>query len=309
MSEPTSPQTTSEIHSEVENALREQREIWREISERVIGISNREFPPEAPKRILLFGVGSSHHAARLTAYALSRARDKIRIPVIACSSMGIGVEVHPQKGDWAFGFSHRGKTPVTLRALEACGRAGAFTLMVAAKGIGECDPAKYILETTPLERCEPHTMSLTGAICAVTTLLLGSKAVEEWDALRSIGDPNLDVFRSRVGRGPSVIMGEWEGEWLAREGALKLMEMARLPVRAFGTEEFFHGPQFSVTPDDVIWHVSVPKDPRNGQFRAAHQIGIFGATPLAWIPALVELQWLALATAMNLGIDPDAKPK
>jgi|GEM_PF-6386333 len=95
-------------------------------------------------------------------------------------------------------------------------------------------------------------------------------------------------------------------EWIAREGALKFMEMARLPVRAYGTEEYFHGPRQSLGELERLWHVSLSRDPRNDDIKPDHRIGVFGSTPLAWIPALVELQWLSLATAVNRGIDPDS---
>ncbi|MDR3608311.1 MAG: hypothetical protein P4M08_13150 [Oligoflexia bacterium] len=296
------------VISEVENALREQRESWKEVSERVAALSSREFPPEQPKRILLFGVGSSHFAARLTSFALTRAKDRVRVPAVACSSMGVGVEVIPQRGDWAVGFSHRGQTAATLRALETCDRAGAFTILVAAAEASkatELESVRYHLPTCRLERTEPHTISMTSAICAVTTLFLGAKAVEEWDALRSIGDPNLEVLRSRAGMGPSILLGEWEGEWLARETSLKLLEMARLPTRAYSSEEFFHGPRAALTPEDTIWHVSHGKDLRNADIRSAYRVDIRGSTPLAWMPSLVELQWLSLAVALNRGVNPD----
>jgi fructoselysine-6-P-deglycase FrlB-like protein len=292
--------------SKVEATLRNQREAWREIAERTARVSSRELPPEPPKRILLFGVGSSHYAARLTGLTLIRDRSRPRLPVTALSSLSVGTEVIPTRGDWAFAFTHRGGNAATHQAIEICERAGAFTIQVSAQGAREDERSRFFLPTCPLETVEPHTVAVTGAICAVTTLLLGAKAIEEWDALRSIGDPDLDLFRRRAGQGPSVIVGEWEGEWLAREGALKFMEMARLPVRAFSTEEFFHGPRFSVRSEDPIWHVSMPKDSRNNELQPAHRIGIFGSTPLAWIPALVELQWLALATALNRGVDPDS---
>ena len=83
------------------------------------------------------------------------------------------------------------------------------------------------------------------------------------------------------------------------------MEMARLPVRAYGSEEFFHGPMFAATKDDPIWHISLPKDPRNTEIKSAYQVGVFGSSPLAWMPALLELQWMSLAVALNLGVDPD----
>ena len=291
--------------SVVEQTLRSQREAWSRIAERVSGVSSREFPHESPKRILLFGLGSSHFAARLVAFALIRDKNRVRTPVIACSSMSIGLEVVPQKGDWAFGFSHRGGSKPTAEALALCERMGAFTILVAGEGAKVVEAAKYVMTTVPQETVEPHTISVTGAICAVTTLLLGAKCVEEWDALRSIGDPDLELLRSRAGQGPSVLLGEFEGEWLAKEGGLKLMEMARVPVRVFGSEEYFHGPRFSEVKTDTIWHVSLPKDPRNSEIKAAHTIGIYGATPLAWMPALVELQWLGLAVAMNRGVNPD----
>jgi fructoselysine-6-P-deglycase FrlB-like protein len=292
----------------VEETLRNQREMWREIATRVSGISHRELPPEAPKRLVLFGVGSSHYAAKLTALSLIRDKYRTRVPVVSCASNEIGIEIIPNKGDWAFAFSHRGATPWTLKALEAFNRAGAFTLMVAAQGAPESEFARFHLPTSPLERVEPHTMAVTGAVCAVTTLISGSRAFEEWDALRSIGDPDLDLMRRKAGKGPSVLLGEWEGEWLAHEGALKFMEMARLPVRSFGSEEFFHGPRFSVKSEDPIWHVSLAKDPRNADIDAlgpAHRVEVSVASPLAWVPALVQLQWLALATALNLENNPD----
>jgi fructoselysine-6-P-deglycase FrlB-like protein len=302
------PDSTEPTMSIVEQTMRSQRESWREISERVSKLGTTEFPHEPAKRIVLFGVGSSHHAARLTAFALLRDKLRLRVPVIACSSNSIGNDVIPQKGDWVFAFSHRGGTPVTRQALKVCDQVGAFPVLVCGKGAPgarEVESARMVLETVEMERVEPHTASVTGAICAVTSLLMGAKAVEEWDALRSIGNPDLEYFRIKAGEGPTAIVGEWEAEWIAREGALKFMEMARLPVRAYGTEEYFHGPRQSLGELERLWHVSLAKDARNDDLKPDYRIGVFGASPLAWIPALVELQWLALATAFNRGIDPD----
>jgi fructoselysine-6-P-deglycase FrlB-like protein len=291
--------------SRVEEALRTQRETWREISERVSALSSREFPHEPPKRILLFGVGSSHFAARLIGLTLIRDKSRVRTPVLSCPSTAIGHDVLPGKGDWAFALTHRGKSAATLQAMEICDRAGAFTLQVSGKDAPQAESARYMLPTVAMETVEPHTISVTGAVCAVTTLLLGAKAVEEWDALRSIGEPDIEVLKRRAGDGPAVILGEWEGEWLAREGALKLLEMAKTPALSYGSEEFFHGPRAAVGSDARVWHVSLPKDPRQSEIKASHTIGIFGQSPLAWVPALIELQWLAFAVALNRGVDPD----
>ncbi len=298
-------QTDNEKMTVVEETMRAQKEQWREIAARVAAIDPRDLPHEAPNRILFFGLGSSYIAAKLCQLTLKRDIVRKRTPVIVCPSTHIGVDAIPAKGDWVFAFTHRASGGPTIQALELAERLGAFTIQVSAFGVPQHPAAHYLLQTVPLERVEPHTSAVTGSICAVTTLLLGPKCVEEWEALTSLPTPSLDLCRRRAGTGPTLLVGEWEGEWLAREGALKLMEMARLPVRAFGSEEFFHGPKFSTTEKDSIWHISLPKDPRNDDIKPTHQVGVFGSSPLAWMPALLELQWMALATALNLGVDPD----
>jgi len=295
----------------VEDTLRQQRESWREIVGRVSRLTYRDFPPEVPKRILLFGVGSSYFAAKLTAFSLLRDQYRARVPVVSCASHEVGLEVIPAQGDWAIAFTHRGTTTWTQKALEIAALSGAFTIQVSAQGAFESSLSKLVLNTSFIEKVEPHTVAVTGAICAVTSLLLGAKGVEEWDALQSVGDPDLDQLRSWVGEGPSILLGEWEGEWLAREAALKLMEMAAHPVRAYGSEEFFHGPRLSFTSQDSIWHFSIPQDLRHSDIaewvapQRLHRVEVSGVSPLSWIPSLVKLQWMALAVALNRGVNPD----
>jgi fructoselysine-6-P-deglycase FrlB-like protein len=236
-----------------------------------------------------------------------RDKSRPRLPVITCSSMAIGTSVIPQRGDWAFALTHRGQSSATLAAIEACDRAGVFTVMVSGKGAKLAPGAQLQFETCEIETVEPHTISMTSAICAVTTHFMGAKARDEWEMFSAIGFPAVELMQRRVGRGPAVILGEFEGETLAHEGALKLMEMARIPVRAFGTEEFFHGPRFSLGPDDAIWHVAHAKDQRGSELKAAYRFHINGTSPLAWVPTLVELQLASLAVAANLGVDPDLK--
>lgn len=302
-------EATKEINldnmSIVEQTMRSQREHWREISKRVSSLESREFPHGGPSRIIFYGLGSSFISAKLCQLTLKRDRTRKRVPLIACPSTHVGVDAVPSKGDWVFAFTHRASGGPTTQAMELASKLGAFTVQVSAQGVEQNPSADYLLPTVPKERVEPHTAAVTGGICAVTSLLLGEKAIDEWEALASLPTPDLELCKRRAGDGPQILLGEWEGEWLAREGALKLMEMARLPVRAFGTEEYFHGPSYSTGPKDKIWHISLPKDPRNSEVKADHSIEVFGASPLAWMPALIELQWMALAVALNRGVDPD----
>lgn len=304
--EKTLEKTTAE-KTTVEKTLLAQKDHWRSICARVGTFENRDFPYEGPKRVIFFGIGSSYLAAKLCQLALKRDTTRKRTPVIVCPSTHVGVDAVPSKGDWVFAFTHRGRAGPTLDAMRLSAKLGAFTVQVSALGVEKDASANVLLETVPQEQIEPHTAAVTGAICAVTALLLGAKGLEEWDALTSIPVPDLETLRKRAGTGPNIILGEWEGEFLAKEAALKLMEMARVPVRAFGSEEFHHGPIFSKKKTDVIWHVSLPKDPRASQIEPALTVSVYGSSPLAWVPALVELQWLALATALNLGVDPDTQ--
>jgi fructoselysine-6-P-deglycase FrlB-like protein len=291
----------------VEESLRAQPKLWREIS-RKASETVSELPMEHAKRLILFGVGSSHYAARLAGVALSRGQRFPRAQIVACSSMAIlGGEVKAERGDWVVAFSHRGRTRATLQALDQCQQAGAYGILVSGQDAPN-EVARLQIPTTPLEQVEPHTMSVTGSIAAVTSLLLGGSVLEEWDYLATrCADFDLDRLREQAGKGPAVLVGEWEGEWIAREGALKLMEMAKIPVRAFGSEEFFHGPRHSVKPGDAIWHCDTHRDDRGRELEAKLRVGVSTSTPISWLPALVELQWLALAVALNLKIDPDRK--
>jgi len=300
-----------EAVSLVEETLRLQKSVWKQTARRVAEIPFADISPEAPRRIILFGLGSSHFAARLVAHAMVADANRRRIPVLACSSMSIGHEILPSSGDLAIAFSHRGKPGPTMAALELFTRVGARTVLIGGDGAQVPKSIGTFVPTGPMERCEPHTMAVSGAVCAGTMLLLVGSAAgsveDEWGWLATMPDPDLNVLRDRVKLGPQVLLGEWEGEWLAREGALKLMEMARLPVRTFGSEEFFHGPHFSHAQDASIWHVALPRDERAGQIQSSLTVRVAGASSLAWVPALIELQWAALGVALNRGVDPDGK--
>jgi fructoselysine-6-P-deglycase FrlB-like protein len=302
----------------VHEALLSQRQVWRQVVQEV-GSSGlaKSLPLRRPKRILIFGVGSSFFAAKLSAFTLTREmraqKKKDEIFIYACSSVAVGVEVFPRKGDWAFGLSHRGRTPITVRALELCKKAGAFTAWMTAKG-GQAHPlANLNVSTSELEKCEPHTIGMTSAICALTTLLSGLQMAENWMSLSENPDPDVKALQAQPISVPSLLIGEWEGEWIAREIRLKLIEMARVRAIVFSSEEFFHGPQLysqnganKCMVSDPIWYLSTPDDLRSRDFPQARHFKISREHSLAWISALVELQWLSWVVAVNQGRNPDS---
>ncbi len=302
----------------LENTLKSQKQVWRELVQEIVKQGYAQMlPPQPPRRILFFGVGSSLFAAKLSAYSLIREAIKkknlIQAPVVACSSTQIGVEIIPERGDWVFAFSHRGKTPGTVRAAEECARVGAFVIWVSAQGSPLPASGRLQIVTSPLEKCEPHTVGVTSAVCAVTTLLSGSAMAEYWNTLSALPNPNFAALREAAGKGPDILIGEWEGEWIAREIRLKLIEMVGLFPVVFGSEEFFHGPQMVLQADPEAvskndrrtWYIAHPDDLRKKEIKSAYQVNIPQSNSVGWVSALVEMQWLSLAVALNLGKNPD----
>lgn len=255
----------------VEQTLREQAAAVKETAGRTLSLER----PRAHERVVLFGLGSSHHVARLVAQDVG----------------GVGCQPQeapaPRKGDLAIGFSHRGGNKLVREALRRFKNAGAQAVLVTARGAGGD------LEAGPLERCEPHTTAVTTAACAAETWLLGR------DVWPELPDGNLEKVEA-----PTILLGEFAGYWLAREGALKLIEMAHAAPRVYGSEEFFHGPSWILRPEDRIWHLRGPDDPRAAEIKA-ERVFELGEGPGGWAPALVRLQWAALALALSRGVDPD----
>lgn len=271
----------------VEETLAVQRAALKETARKAAGLP----PPQAARRILLFGLGSSRHAAHLTAETLLAAGYKGELR--PCSPLAIGHDVVAERGDLAVGFSHRGTNKMVHAALDACRKAGGTGVLVSAEGTGGD------LASGPLERCEPHTVAVTGAVCAASTWL--TRRAELWKPVFDGSDRPLDSFDP-----PTILLGERAGEWVAREAALKLTEMAHWPVRVYGSEEFFHGPSWILTPQDRVWHVATPGDARTSEIKAARRITAEpGDGPAGWANALIELQRLALALALKRGVDPD----
>lgn len=271
----------------VEETLRIQRAAIKETALRALEVEE----PKTPRSVLLFGLGSSRHAAHLTAETLLCAG--YQVPVRACSPLSIGHDAYVSPGDLAIGFSHRGTNKMVHAALDACRKAGAAAVLVSAEGTGGQ------LCSGPLERCEPHTVAVTGAVCAATSWL--TRRPELWKPVWEKSDPAPQGKEP-----PTVLLGERAGEWVAREAALKLAEMAHLPVRVYGSEEWFHGPSWIRSKDDRVWYVQTPGDARSGDIKSDRTFAAQPADgPAGWANALIELQWLALALAESRGVDPD----
>lgn len=261
----------------VEETLRVQRAVLRETARRTLKLAR----PPRHERLVLFGLGSSHHVARLVAADLGG---------LACQPQEVGVEVVPAKADLAVAFSHRAKNVLTLEALKRFRQAGAQAVLISAEGTGGD------IVSGPAERCEPHTIALTSAACAAETWLLGR---DVWKPVYEAADAAASASKP-----PTILLGEHAAYWVAREAALKFAEMAHLTPRVYGSEEYFHGPSWIAAPQDRVWHVLGPGDPRAGEVQAERVFEVRPG-PAGWAEALLALQRLALETALARGVDPD----
>ncbi|MDD5303003.1 MAG: hypothetical protein PHS14_07815, partial [Elusimicrobia bacterium] len=105
-----------------------------------------------------------------------------------------------------------------------------------------------------------------------------------------------------------VLLGDGLREWVACETALKLLETAHLRVRAYGLEEFLHGPHISVGPGSLVVGFSTVGETR---WDAAHRyldaIGVpfLDVANDDWLAQILWGQRFTIDSCRRLGIDPD----
>ncbi|MDE2490112.1 MAG: hypothetical protein KGM24_04645 [Elusimicrobia bacterium] len=256
----------------------------------------------AGRKVFLVGVGTNHHAARLAAWQWSRAGLDARA-VHAYDFVARPYRLG--RGDLGVFLSHRGGRSYTVRAERAARRAGAETVVVTARGSDWDAPRR--LQTGPLEDTGAYTQSFT------TTLAW----LARWPERPALLAPFRRLSAALRG-GPSfprvaaatdlLLIGDGPREWVARETALKVMEAASLRARAFGLEEFLHGPCVSAGRGSLAVAFSAPGEPRWRAARAyLREIGV----PLVevrsadWLAQVLWGQRFTLAACRRLGIDPD----
>lgn len=260
-------------------------------------------PPKG-RKIFFVGVGTNHHAARMAAWLWSGAGFDARA-VHAYDFVSRPYKL--TKGDLGIFLSHRGGTKsYTVKAEALARKAGAETVAVCAAGAAWQGP-KRRLDTCALEDTGAFTKSFT------TTMA--------W-LLRWAGKPALLAPFARAGAslnwGPDspavaadtdlVLLGDGLREWVACETALKLLETAHLRVRAYGLEEFLHGPHISVGRGSLVIGFSTVGERRwDDAHRYLDTIGVpfLDVASPDWLAQILWGQRFTIDACRRLGIDPD----
>jgi fructoselysine-6-P-deglycase FrlB-like protein len=260
--------------------------------------------PPRGRKVFLVGVGTNDNASHMAAWLWSSAGLDAR------AVHGHDFTARPYRlgrGDLAVFLSHGGGSSYTVKAEAMARRAGAETVVVTASG-SPWPGAPRRLETGRREDTRAYTHSYTTTMAWLMrwsgspALLAPFKRVPaslRWGPAFPAVRPDTDL----------VLLGDGLREWVAREAALKVLETSYLRVRAYGLEEFLHGPNVSVGPGSLVVGYSAPGVRRWAAARAwlsgvgARFTEVAGSD---WLAQVLWSQRFALACCKRLGQDPDA---
>lgn len=264
------------------------------------------------KRVFFVGVGSSFHAAQISQRLWRRF---VSTEAWAEHSFDFVKEPQPvDRGDVVVLFSHRATKSYTVQAAAKAKKAGATTVAVTGVGAKWSVKVDYRLDSCELEDTGAFTKSLTTTLAWIARWIGTKKLL---DGLRTACDSIAEgpAFPTFAADTDVVLVGDLEGEWVAREASLKLEEAAYLRARPFGLEEFLHGPQISAAQGSFVLGFPSDKEPRwdalRGYLRTVEvplmELPTRGLGPeAAWLWRIFWVQRMTAAICSDLSIDPDA---
>ena len=296
----------------------------------------------AQERVLLAGVGSSWHAARVGELLLAHAgRLGPRVRALPASEL-TGYGPAPDAGTALVVLSHRGSTRAAREALAGVRAAGGVGVAVTGQGADGLAAADHVLRTVEQEASACHTVSYTSALRVLAALAarVGGDAafaheLEELpDRLATLlGQEAWEDLAGRFADRPRYwLVGGGPSAATACEGALKLAEASRATALGLECEQFLHGPLAALEPADVVVVIAPPGPSRARCLdvaRAVHAVGAplvalgpeddgelaaLAAETIALPPvpellspilAVVPLQLLAYHLAVRRGANPD----
>jgi len=280
------------------DALRIQRQKWEEVGRRALELrQSTNVDLDSVNRIVLFGEGSSEVAAGVAKKLLS-----LNVEIRMGASCELAQSIEPRSTDLCFAISHRGGTQTTKELAHRFLKANASVFYVAS-----ADAAITLghhLKTVSLEKVEPHTVSLTSAICAIHVFLEGQSALEFWKELSKEPDRALSDLSA-----PQLILGQGPGFLLAKEALIKLSEMANVCPLVFDSESYFHGPRF-VKVNGPVWYFEDESDPRRSEILEGFKPEIFnlGKSKKELMQTLISVHHACHEVAVNSGRNPDEPP-
>jgi glutamine---fructose-6-phosphate transaminase (isomerizing) len=320
--------------------MSEQPDVLRRLVDRREAVHEtvRALAPVPFRGIALLGRGSSGHAALYARILLEVATAK----PVTLMPPSMSRLYHPQTdmhGTLAIGLTQSGRTPDIAESLASLRSRGATTLGVTADTSAPLAGAsdRLIDIGTDGERAVPATKTFTAelAVMAMVAEALGGRPWPRsaWDGVvAAVASALEDESAARtaalaIARAAHVsVIGAGLLVAIAEEGALKILETARIPATGWSSGAFPHGPMTLAGPSEPLVAIASRGGPAEDFARIRprlrnHPIIVIADAPdadlpfdgglpgaLAAIPAAARAQQLALQAALVRGLDPDHPP-
>jgi len=264
--------------------------------------------------VLLAARGSSDHAALYARYLIEI---QLGIPVVLAAPSVLTryhSHVHYPKNTLAIGISQSGSAPDVSEVLATLRSAGHTTIAITnTSGSSVTQAAEHsLLLEAGLEKSVAATKTYTCSLLAVYCLVLALGGTlpspdlpdEAWiESTRMAAEESAGVLLRN-----SILFSLARGYRFcsAQESALKLMECALLPCKAYSSADFSHGPMALSGPGTGIVSFGIDDE---GLLESGAEVV---RTPESSVPEEIKPiwdvffgQWLALVTARARGLDPD----
>ncbi|MBR4502898.1 MAG: SIS domain-containing protein [Clostridia bacterium] len=231
-------------------------------------------PPDRPRRVVLLGIGSSFHSARL---AESEFRAISGLPVSCLTpEAALCVLSEFSENTPVIAVSQSGTSTNTLFAIREISRTGAPVFAVT-QGLDSPiagEAGTVVPMYIPWETAGPKTMGVMASVCSL--LLIASSLSEKQDAWEELKADmtkeagamaeNLPVVRDWVlslaqplSRETAwMVTGQRAASAAAGECALKLTETVRRTAVSYELEEAVHGPCASFIARPALMCLSLP---------------------------------------------------
>jgi len=285
------------------------------------------------RRLVLTGIGTSHHAARLGEHLFRHWNRPIVTAMHAAD-----LAMHPPTlgaDDGVIAISHRGNKLLTRSALAPAHERSCLTAIVTGVGGGEPSVADHVIETVAQERSAAHTVSYVGAVAALGVIARGEEPAFDGASIGGALRGALDAGRVLAGRAPGLaghrrywIVGAGPCEVTALEIALKIKETSYLQAEGMSVEAMLHGPFQCAEPEDLFIVIAPSGRGQDRAMQLGAQVEAIGAgllvvtdgsvsrgvatcvvppidEPFEALTTLLPLQLLACALAEARSTDPD----
>lgn len=262
--------------------------------------------------IVLAARGSSDHAALFARYLIEI---HLGIPVSLAAPSVItqfGGHLNYPGRTLGIGISQSGAAPDVAEVLHHMRSAGHDTLTITnTAGSRMTTEAEHsLILGVGEERSIAATKTFSASLVAMLSLVraLGGKLPEFWFDpewvktglfFAALHSPAL------LEKAPLVVLGRGYAYPIALETALKLMECALIPAKAYSSADFEHGPKALAGPDAALLRVNSISAPADLPSLQVDWPAFDGPAEVAAIPQAIVGQCLALELARLRNFDPD----